>query len=59
MLSSVYQGTIGLELLEQVPDLDAVLVSVSGGGLAAGITTAIKAIKPECKIYLVTPQGKM
>ena len=51
------QGTIGLELLEQIPDLDAVLVSISGGGLSAGIATAIKSIKPECKIYLVTPQG--
>ena len=40
------QGTIGLELLEQVPDLDAVLVPVGGGGLIGGIATAIKAEQP-------------
>jgi threonine dehydratase len=44
------QGTIGLELLEQVPDLDAVLVPVGGGGLIGGIGTAIKAERPAVKV---------
>ncbi|XP_020813187.1 uncharacterized protein LOC110188002 [Drosophila serrata] len=44
------QGTIGLEILEQVPDLDAVVVPVGGGGLIAGIATAVKAISPNTKI---------
>ena len=45
------QGTIGLELLEQVPDLDAVVVPVGGGGLIGGIALAIKAQKPHVKVY--------
>jgi threonine dehydratase len=45
------QGTIGLELLEQVPELDAVIVPVGGGGLAGGVGAAIKAKRPEVKIY--------
>ena len=44
------QGTIGLELLAQVPDLDAVLVPVGGGGLIGGIATAIKAERPAVKV---------
>jgi threonine dehydratase len=44
------QGTIGLELLAQVPDLDAVLVPVGGGGLIGGIATAIKAERPTVKV---------
>ena len=40
------QGTIGLELLEQVPDLDAVLVPVGGGGLISGIAVALKEQRP-------------
>jgi threonine dehydratase len=44
------QGTIGLELLEQVPGLDAVVVPVGGGGLIAGIALAIKAQRPRIKI---------
>lgn len=39
------QGTIGLEFMQQVPDLDAILVPVGGGGLISGISTAVKAIK--------------
>ena len=46
------QGTIGLELLEQVPDLDIVLVPISGGGMTAGIATAVKTINPRCKVSL-------
>ncbi len=44
------QGTIGLELLEQVPDLDAVLVPVGRGGLIGGISTAIKVARPGVKV---------
>lgn len=44
------QGTVGLELLEDVPDLDCVIVPIGGGGLAAGIATAIKALKPAAEI---------
>jgi len=40
------QGTLGLEFLEQVPDLDAVLVPVGGGGLISGVGLALKALKP-------------
>ena len=44
------QGTIGLELAEQVPQAETVLVPIGGGGLAAGIATALKAVKPEAKV---------
>ena len=45
------QGTIGLEILEQLPDVDAVLVPVGGGGLISGLAYAIKQLKPGCKVY--------
>ncbi|XP_073950329.1 L-threonine ammonia-lyase-like isoform X2 [Choristoneura fumiferana] len=45
------QGTVGLEIIEQVPDVDAVLVPVGGGGLLAGTATAIKHLKPHVLIY--------
>lgn len=45
----IFQGTIGVEMCEQIPNLDAVLVMTSGGGLIAGIATAIKGIKPNVK----------
>lgn len=44
-------GTIGLEILEDLPDVDAVIVPYGGGGLITGIATAIKAIKPGVKIF--------
>jgi threonine dehydratase len=44
------QGTLGLEILEDVPDLDAVIVPVGGGGLIAGIGTAIKALRPQAQV---------
>lgn len=46
------QGTIGLEVVEQVPDLDAIVVPVGGGGLIAGIATAVKAMKPKVQIIV-------
>ncbi|MEX0659589.1 MAG: threonine ammonia-lyase, partial [Egibacteraceae bacterium] len=51
------QGTIGLELLEQVPDLGAVLVPVGGGGLVSGIAAAIKAVRPEVRVIGVQAAG--
>jgi threonine dehydratase len=45
------QGTVGLELLEQVPDLDAVIVPIGGGGLAGGTSVALKSLRPEVAIY--------
>lgn len=49
------QGTIGLEILEDLPDVDAVLVPVGGGGLIAGVGTAIKALRPEVRVIGVEP----
>ena len=46
-------GTIGLELLEDLPELDVVLVPWGGGGLACGIASAIGALRPECRVYAV------
>ncbi|HBC93832.1 MAG TPA: threonine ammonia-lyase, partial [Pelotomaculum sp.] len=51
------QGTIALELLEQMPDLEAVLVPVGGGGLIAGIALAIKKSKPAVRIIGVQAEG--
>lgn len=45
------QGTIGLEILEQLPDVDAVFVPVGGGGLISGVSYAIKHLKPGCRVY--------
>ncbi|XP_060561650.1 probable serine racemase [Ruditapes philippinarum] len=52
------QGTIAVEFLEQVPELDAILVPSSGGGMVAGIAIAAKFIKPDVKVFIVEPQGK-
>jgi threonine dehydratase len=49
------QGTIGLEIAAQVPDLNAVIVPIGGGGLIAGIAIALKRLKPTVKIYGVEP----
>jgi len=51
------QGTIGLEVLEQLPELDAIVVPIGGGGLISGIAFAIKKLKPSCKIYGVQAAG--
>ncbi len=47
------QGTIGLEILEQVPDVDAIVCPVGGGGLLAGICVAVKALRPGVEIVAV------
>ena len=51
------QGTNGLEILEQVPDVDAVIVPVGGGGLISGVAYAIKALNPNVKVYGVQAAG--
>ncbi|MDR5693863.1 MAG: threonine/serine dehydratase [Armatimonadota bacterium] len=51
------QGTIGLEILEQLPDASAVLVPMSGGGLISGIALAIKSLAPRVRVVGVEPQG--
>ncbi|WP_137389912.1 hydroxyectoine utilization dehydratase EutB [Rhodoligotrophos defluvii] len=48
------QGTLGLEMVEEAPDMEAVLVPVSGGGLAAGIGRAVKALKPGVRVIGVS-----
>ena len=48
------QGTIGLEILEQMPDIEALVVPVSGGGLMSGIATAARAIRPNMEVIGVT-----
>lgn len=51
------QGTIGLELLEQLPEADVVVVPVGGGGLISGIAFTLKKLKPEIKVYGVQATG--
>ena len=51
------QGTVGLEIVEQVPAVTAVVIGIGGGGLIGGIATAIKSLKPNVKIYGVEPVG--
>jgi len=51
------QGTIGLEMLEDLPDLDVIVVPVGGGGLISGVSIALKNLKPNVKIYGVQASG--
>lgn len=51
------QGTIGIELLDQLPDVEAVIVPVGGGGLISGVAYAIKSLRPNVKIYGVQASG--
>ena len=44
------QGTIGLEILEQLPDVEQIVVPIGGGGLISGIAAAVKSVKPECRV---------
>ncbi|KAL4223335.1 hypothetical protein ACF0H5_016806 [Mactra antiquata] len=52
------QGTIALEFLDEVPNLDAILIPASKGGMAAGIAITAKSLKPNIKIFVVEPKGK-
>ena len=49
------QGTVGLEIAEQCPGVDAVVVPVSGGGLIGGVSTALRAVSPDTKVYGAEP----
>ncbi len=51
------QGTIGLEIVEQIKDLKAVVLPVGGGGLSSGVATAVKSLRPRVKVYGVEPAG--
>ncbi len=48
---------VGLELMRQAPGLDAVIVPIGGGGLCAGVASAIKRIDPDCRVFGVEPEG--
>jgi len=50
-------ATLGLELCRQAPDLDAVIIPIGGGGLCAGMATAIKQLQPQCQVFGVEPEG--
>jgi threonine dehydratase len=50
------QGTVALEVIEQVPQLDAILVPVGGGGLLAGVATVLRAVKPEVTVIGIEPE---
>ena len=50
-------ATLGLEFLEQAPDLEAVIVPIGGGGLCAGVAAAVKLINPACQVFGVEPEG--
>jgi len=49
-------GTIGLEILEDLPDVDTVVIPVGGGGLAVGIASAVKALKPNVRVVTAEPE---
>lgn len=51
------QGTLGLEIADQIPDVDTVLVAIGGGGLIAGVATALKALKPGIRVVGIEPRG--
>ena len=51
------QGTIGLEILDQLEDVDAVVVPIGGGGLISGVAFAMKSLKPDVKVYGVQAEG--
>jgi threonine dehydratase len=50
-------GSIGLEIMADCPDVDSVFVSVGGGGLIAGVASAVKALRPKVKVVAVEPEG--
>ena len=51
------QGTLGLEILDDLPDMDAILIAIGGGGLISGIATAIRARRPDVTIIGIEPEG--
>lgn len=51
------QGTVGLEMMRQAPESDLVVIAIGGGGLISGVATAVKTLKPECRVIGVEPTG--
>ena len=51
------QGTVGLEIMDQLDGVDAVVVPIGGGGLISGVACAVKSLKPDCKVYGVQAEG--
>jgi threonine dehydratase len=51
------QGTVGLEIVEQMPDVEAVIVPIGGGGLIAGVALAVKELRPSARVFGVEPSG--
>lgn len=51
------QGTLGLEILDELHDIDAILIAIGGGGLISGLATALKALKPQIRIIGIEPVG--
>ncbi len=51
------QGTVGLEVLDDLPDMDAIVIAIGGGGLISGMATAIRALRPDVRIIGVEPTG--
>jgi threonine dehydratase len=51
------QATVGIEIVEDVPDVAAVLVPIGGGGLIAGTAMAVKALRPEARVIGIEPRG--
>lgn len=51
------QGTIGLEIIEQLPEVEAIIVPIGGGGLISGVAKAVKTLRPDVKVYGVQADG--
>ena len=51
------QGTVGLEIMEDVPDVDVVLIGCGGGGLLSGVAAAVKAMRPDVRVVGIEPEG--
>lgn len=56
-LTALGTATVGLEFCTQVPDLEAVIIPIGGGGLCAGVATAVKQLQPDCQVFGVEPEG--
>ena len=56
-LTALGTATLGLELMEAAPDLEAVVVPIGGGGLCAGVAAAVKQMAPNCQVFGVEPEG--
>jgi len=50
------QGTVGLEIVEDLPDVEVVLVQVGGGGLVSGVATAVKGLRPDARVVAIEPE---